>query len=282
MIVAEKVTSHPGLCKENHQCPMRGVGVTLPMAEAYHTKRIGESAGKSAQEVYPMAIALDTQPETGQAVDYPESDGQPMAENTRQFEWIVTIKENLDSLLPNAFVAGDLFWYPVEGQNAIRQAPDVLVAFGRPKGHRGSYRQWEEEHIAPQVVFEVLSPGNRVMEMLRKERFYARHGVQEYYVYDPDANELEGWHVLAGQWHPIEESNGWTSPLLGIRFALTAETLEIYRPDGSRFETFAELLQRAETALAENAALRAEVATLRRQLHAASGQPSGPETPTPC
>jgi len=23
----------------------------------------------------------------------------------------------------------------------IKQAPDVLVAFGRPKGHRGSYRQ---------------------------------------------------------------------------------------------------------------------------------------------
>jgi Uma2 family endonuclease len=229
----------------------------------------------------------------GRAIEYPESDGQPMAENTRQFEWIVTIKENLDSLLPHAFVAGDLFWYPVEGQLAIRLAPDVLVALGRPKGHRGSYRQWEEDHVAPQVVFEVLSPGNRVIEMLRKERFYARYGVQEYYIYDPDANELVGWCAREGQWQPLEEVHGWTSPLLGIRFVLTAETLEIYRPDGSRFETFAELLQRAataartaETAQAEaevaraeaeaahqaNAALQAELAELRRQLRAASGQ----------
>jgi hypothetical protein len=48
-----------------------------------------------------------------------------MAENTKQFQWIVTIKENLDALLPNAFVAGDLFWYPLEGNNLIRQAPAV-------------------------------------------------------------------------------------------------------------------------------------------------------------
>lgn len=234
-----------------------------------------------------MAIALNTQPESGAAVDYPESDGQPMAENTKQFTWIVTIKENLDSLLPHAFVAGDLFWYPVEGQPAIRQAPDVLVALGRPKGHRSSYRQWEEDHVAPQVVFEVLSPGSRVMEMLRKERFYARYGVQEYYVYDPETNELAGWHMLAGQWYPLEEVQGWTSPLLGIRFVLTAETMEIYRPDGGRFETFAELLQRA-TAAAQaveaerqaNAALRAELAALQRQLQTASGRTSGPEAPT--
>jgi Uma2 family endonuclease len=169
-----------------------------------------------------------------------------MAENTKQFQWIVTIKENLDALLPNAFVAGDLFWYPLEGNNRIRQAPDVLVAFGRPKGHRGSYRQWEEDNLAPQVVFEVLSPGNRVMEMLKKEQFYDRYGVTEYYVYDPDDNELAGWRREAGQWQRIDEVHGWLSPLLGVRFELTTETLVMYRPDGRRFETFAELVQRAE------------------------------------
>jgi Uma2 family endonuclease len=51
-------------------------------------------------------------------VVYPESDGQPMADNTQQFRWIVLIKENLDILFaddPQAFVAGDLLWYPIEG-----------------------------------------------------------------------------------------------------------------------------------------------------------------------
>jgi hypothetical protein len=59
-------------------------------------------------------------------VVYPESDGQPMTENTLQFQWIVTLKGGLDAIFRNridVFVAGDLFWYPVEGDNAIRTAP---------------------------------------------------------------------------------------------------------------------------------------------------------------
>ncbi len=32
-----------------------------------------------------------------------------------------------------------------------------MVVFGRPKGDRGSYKQWLENQIAPQVVFEILS-----------------------------------------------------------------------------------------------------------------------------
>ncbi|RME42073.1 MAG: Uma2 family endonuclease, partial [Chloroflexi bacterium] len=94
-----------------------------------------------------------------QEIIYPESDGQPMADNTKQFRWIVTIKEGLEALFadnPDVFVAGDLLWYPVEGRPDIRQAPDVMVAFGRPKEDRGPYLQWEEGGIPPQVVFEIL------------------------------------------------------------------------------------------------------------------------------
>ena len=89
-------------------------------------------------------------------IDYPDSDGQPMADNTLQFQWIVTLQGGLDAMFrddPNVFVAGDLLWYPVEGNNKLRVAPDALVAFGRPKGYRGSYMQWEEDGIgAPSGV----------------------------------------------------------------------------------------------------------------------------------
>src|SRR4029079_4319944 len=114
------------------------------------------------------------------ALHYPESDGRPMADNTVQFDWIVLLKENLDRLLED-FVAGDLLWYPVEGDPGLRAAPDVLVALGRPKGDRGSYKQWEEGGIAPQVVFEVLSPGNTAHDMRQKRLFYQEFEVAEYY-----------------------------------------------------------------------------------------------------
>ncbi|MGE0084029.1 MAG: hypothetical protein AB7S75_06360 [Desulfococcaceae bacterium] len=104
---------------------------------------------------------------------YPESDGKPMPDNTEQYRRIVKIRENLERMFadcPDVFLAGDLLWYPVEGNSRILMAPDVMVAFGRPKGDRGSYRTWDENGISPQAVFEILSSGNRKGEMDRKRK----------------------------------------------------------------------------------------------------------------
>ena len=112
---------------------------------------------------------------TDTTIIYPESDGQPMADNTKQFRWIVTVKEGLEALFvdnPEVFVAGDLLWYPVEGRPEVCAAPDAMVVVGRPKGDRGSYMQWREAGIAPQVVFEILSPGNTAAGITRKFQFY--------------------------------------------------------------------------------------------------------------
>jgi Uma2 family endonuclease len=191
-----------------------------------------------------MSISIRSAART--KIIYPDSDGMPMAENTLQFRWIVTIKEGLDRAFrdrPEVFVAGDLFWYPVEGHPEICQAPDTLVAFGRPKGDRGSYKQWEEGGIAPQVVFEVLSPNNRYREMHDKLKFYEEYGVAEYYLYDPDHVVLEGWQRTDDGLEEIPRMDGWTSPRLGVRFDLSGSELAIYGPDGQRFLTYQELAQ---------------------------------------
>jgi Uma2 family endonuclease len=182
-------------------------------------------------------------------VIYPDSDGQPMANNTKQFHWILVIQQNLDWLYadnPNVFVAGDLFWYPVEGKPHIVNAPDVMVVLGRGKADRGSYKQWEEENIAPQVVFEILSPSNKPHEMERKLIFYERYGVEEYYIYNPENNQFWGW--LRGEYglEIIPSITSWVSPLLGIRFEPSGDKFEIYRPDNSRFFSYLEISQMLE------------------------------------
>jgi Uma2 family endonuclease len=181
-------------------------------------------------------------------ITYPDDDGLPMSNNTEQFNWIVTIKENLEYLFAqdnNVFVAGDLLWYPIEGNNTICNAPDAMVVFGRPKGRRGSYMQWQEGDIAPQVVFEILSPGNRAGEMDKKMQFYDRHGVEEYYIYDPDRISLTGWQRVTDDFEPIANMHGWVSPRLGIRFALNPE-LVLYFPDGSEFSDYVAERQKVE------------------------------------
>jgi Uma2 family endonuclease len=189
---------------------------------------------------------------------YPCSDGQPMADSTIQYQWITKIKEGCELLFkddPNVFIAGDLLWYPVEGQTTISQAPDVMVVFGRPKGDRLSYLQWREGNIVPQVVFEIRSHHDSQTKMNRKLAFYNRHGVEEYYVYDPETRELSGWQRLEGLLEVIEPMSGWVSARLGVRLELRDEGLEIYRPDGQMFLSYLELEEQRE--LAEQRAAQA-------------------------
>lgn len=175
---------------------------------------------------------------------YPDSDGQPISDNTKQFRWIVVVQQNLEWLFadhPQVFITGDLLWYPVQGNPKVRQAPEVMVVFGRPKGDRGSYQQWNEGDIAPQVVFEILSPGNTLTEMNKKQVFYDRYGVEEYYLYDPERNDLSGWLRSQERLDVIDPIADWVSPRLGVRFDLSGDELALIRPDGERFATYVEI-----------------------------------------
>lgn len=183
---------------------------------------------------------------TTEPIIYPSSDGQPMADSTIQYQWITKIQGGCDALFKddlNVFVAGDLLWYPVEGRNNISQAPDVMVVFGRPKGDRRSYQQWLEGNINPQVVFEIRSFNDSQTKMDKKLAFYHRYAVEEYYLYDPDKQDLSGWLRVEGQLDVIDPMIGWVSPRLGVRFEMSEQGLELYRPDEQKFLSYLELEQ---------------------------------------
>jgi hypothetical protein len=113
-----------------------------------------------------------------------------------------------------------------------------------------SYQQWLEDNIAPQVVFEILSPGNRLAEMTAKFEFYDQYGVEEYYIYDPDRIDFTGWLRQAGRLQGISNISGWVSPRLGVKFELNEE-LEIYTPAGELFMSPLEISQKADAAQLE-------------------------------
>ncbi|MEZ5271699.1 MAG: Uma2 family endonuclease [Ilumatobacteraceae bacterium] len=122
-------------------------------------------------------------------VVYPESDGAPMADNPTQgraIRYLVHGFERLYHGRPDVFVGGDFFWYPVEGQPTIVQAPDVTVIAGLPgpiaDRDMPSYRQWVYGgHVL--LAVEVLSPSNTWRDMARRLAFYDT--ACEYWVFDP-------------------------------------------------------------------------------------------------
>ena len=195
-----------------------------------------------------MSAVTRTKP----VVHYPDSDGQPMADNTAQFEWISIIKWNLEYLFagdPGVFVAGDHLIYAVEGSPKIRQAPDVYVAFGPQKGDRGSYKVWEEGNVFPQVVFEVWSPHNRYEQMEDKKEFYEKYGAEEYYIIYPEfPSYAAGWKREGEKLARVANLDGFVSPRLGIRFAVAEGDVRVFGPGGRQFLNPAEIAAQRDAA----------------------------------
>jgi Uma2 family endonuclease len=162
-----------------------------------------------------------------------------MADNTLQYEWVSTIKWNLEHLYADredVFVAGDNLVYPEEYDASVCQAPDVYVAFGRPKGYRGSYKVFEEGGVFPQVVFEVWSPGNTVAELEEKRAFYERYGAEEFYLLFPEFPAfIQGWWRASGKLVRVVETNGFVSPRLQVHFHFSPQAITLTGPDGRPF-----------------------------------------------
>ena len=197
-------------------------------------------------------------------VEYPDSDGKPMSDNTLQWDTIAYVVQALRGWFLarlDVFVAGDLLWYYEEGNPKARVAPDGLVAFGRPPGYRGSYLQWVEDGVCPQVVFEVLSPKNTAAEMQRKYTLYARLGCQEYYLIDPYEKSIVGFERRGDGLTFISDAVGRHSPMLGLVLSFDDEMFRFVDPKGgfliSGIEGIAQLAEAEAKVAALSARLRA-------------------------
>lgn len=106
--------------------------------------------------------------------------------------------------------------------------PDVLYVGGE---NREIVKERGIEGV-PNLIAEVVSEGNRRHDEVRKRKLYARHGVPEYWVVDPELETVkvyrepeDGYHQVAE--HTAEEEDILTTPLLsGWSLALT----RLFRP----------------------------------------------------
>ena len=142
-------------------------------------------------------------------VDYPCSDGRPMAESGFQIKPLVyafTVLQTHFLHQPQVFVAGDMFLYFKEGDPRAVVAPDVFVVIGAANHTRMSYKLWEEPK-APDFVLEITSRSTRAEDQGRKREVYASLGVREYWLFDPTgdwlAPRLQGFCLHEGEYRPL-------------------------------------------------------------------------------
>ena len=167
------------------------------------------------------------------AVEYPSSDGKPMAESDAQRLAMLYAMAALEIWFADrddVYVSGDLLIYYQEGNLKASIAPDVFVVHGVAKGMRQTYLLWEEGR-APDFVLEVASKNTwREDEGVKRER-YERLGVREYVQYDPTGEylgtRLKGARLAAGRYEEqavTRSASGeltLSSEVLGLQVAVT-------------------------------------------------------------
>ena len=160
------------------------------------------------------------------AIDYPESDGRPMAENDWQLAVIVYAVGALKARFadrPDVYVSGDLLVYHEEGNPRASVVPDVFVVFGAESRMRRVYKLWEEPK-APDFVLEVASPSTWKDDEGPKRELYERLGVREYFQHDPTGehlpSRLQGRRLVRGAYKPLP-----AVPSLDGTLLLYSETL---------------------------------------------------------
>ena len=185
------------------------------------------------------AIPL-ARPLKNREVEYPSSDGRPMAETDLHRDEMIYVIEALQKHfrdVPDVYVSGNLLLYYVEGEPRYSISPDALVAKGLAdaKSRRDIYKLWEEGH-PPCWVMEVTSRSTRQEDLRKKKDLYRQLGVEEYFLFDPREEyltpSLQSFRLTDGpgsEYRPVppQPDGSLVSPALGLVFRREGEGLRL-------------------------------------------------------
>ena len=230
-------------------------------------------------------------------IEYPTSDGRPMAETDIHRKRMADLIETLEDWFaadPSVYVSGNLLLFYVPGDRRRHLSPDVFVVRDVPKHDRPNYLVWREGK-GPDFVIELTSSSTRDEDVEDKMQLYRDTlRVLEYFLFDPLGDYLEpafqGYRLSGGDYEPIAPVEGrLPSAVLNLHLFRDGTELRLWDPTtGQRLPTRAERAaaaeaarQRAEAELrlantarqeieAENERLRRELEELKRRL---SGEP---------
>ena len=216
---------------------------------------------------------IKIRPTTSGIIDYPSSDGEPMAETDYHVTLIAYVLAMLRAFFEGqeVYVGANMMLYYEEGDPTQRVAPDTFVVFGASPRKRRSWFTWKEGK-KPDVIFEFTSKGTQSEDRWTKKGLYEWLGVQEYFLFDPLDEylkpRLQGFNWVSGEYHAIPLIEGkLKSEVLGLTIGSEADMIKLWDA-----QTGKELLPPEKEAQARRAAearanaAEAEVERLRAEL----------------
>ncbi len=225
-------------------------------------------------------MAMTQRSSADREIDYPKSDGRPMAETDIHRRDMMDVIETLEDRFaddPMVYVTGNLLLFYEEGNKRKHVSPDVFVARDVPKLPLRDYYLLWKENKGPDVVIEITSKTTRSEDQKKKRTLYRDVlKVPEYFQFDPTEDylkpPLQGHRLVDGEYLPIEPVAGrLPSAFLDLHLERSGQELRLYDPvAGVRLLTRAEAKAEAEAARhraeAENERLRQEIELLRQRL----------------
>jgi Uma2 family endonuclease len=214
---------------------------------------------------------------------YPDSDGEPMGETDYHITALIYLREALKARYRkrrDIYIAADMFLYYEEGDPAARKAPDVMVVKGVRKYARRSFKTWVEGAI-PCVIIELISAKTWKEDLEEKPLLFARLGVTEYFLFDPEGENLipplQGYRRKGKRFVPLVPAadGSLVSQQLGLRLVPERELPRLVDLKTNQpLLTTDELLVQAEETARRAEAAEAELKRLRALIEKKKGKRS--------
>ncbi|MBI3892405.1 MAG: Uma2 family endonuclease [Candidatus Wallbacteria bacterium] len=102
---------------------------------------------------------------------------------------------------------GSFLFAPTGVKLGARQAPEPDVLFVRADRVEALFGR-EGVQGAPDLVIEILSPGTERKDFLQKRRIYAKAGIPEYWIVDPEERSIVVLTLEASHYEDAEPVSG--------------------------------------------------------------------------
>jgi Uma2 family endonuclease len=196
---------------------------------------------------------------------------EPPLETYLHLRQLILLLTSLDWLWRDRndyFAAGNLtvYYSPRQRKSEDFRGPDFFVVLDTERKPRKSWVVWEEDGKYPHVIIEVLSDSTATIDRgLKKQIYQDTFRTPDYFWFDPDSLEFEGFHLVDGRYEPlVPNPQGWRwSQQLQLFLGVQERQLRFFTPDGQLVLTPEEtaLAEQQRAASAEQQASEAEART---------------------